>query len=88
MVATAIFTGTIFVWTTDHTQRKAAKILGSVVTILCLMGWMIARVNSEELILVCLPASMGFGVLASCLLGRSKKTDTGFIDEKIAVFDV
>ena len=36
---------------------------------ICLIVWIIVGVNAEELVLICLPQSVGLGILLSCLLG-------------------
>lgn len=69
VLATAVFTGTTFSWATCERVTNAARILTWACTLIGLIVWIIVGVNAEELVLICLPQSIGLGILLGCLLG-------------------
>jgi len=73
--ATAILTGATFAWMTNKTQKPGAKALGWVVAAIQSVSWMFAAVTIEEFLLVCLPLSVGFGILSSCFFGHKGNKD-------------
>jgi hypothetical protein len=75
--AAAVFTGTTFAWVTNKTQNTRAKALGWAVAAIQFALWMFAAVTIEEFLLVCVPLSVGFGILSSCFLEHRGNKDLG-----------
>ena len=75
--ATAILTASSFSWMTNNTQNPRAKSLGWAVAVMISVAWLFAAVTIEEFLLVCLPLSVGFGILSSCWFGYADDEDVG-----------
>jgi hypothetical protein len=75
--AAAVFTGTTFAWVTNKTHNTRAKALGWAVAAIQSALWMCAAVTIEEFLLVCVPLSVGFGILSSCFLEHRGNKDLG-----------
>jgi hypothetical protein len=88
VLATAAFTGTTFSWVTCKTVTTAAHSLSWACTVICLVVWIIVGVNPEELALVCLPQSIGLGILLSCLFGGKIDGDLILDEEDDSSYDV
>jgi hypothetical protein len=65
ILATAALTGIVFAWAINKNQTRRAKTIGLIVIVSSLVGGMLIGVTAEELLLVCLPQGIGFGIMCS-----------------------
>lgn len=66
--ATAVFTFTIFSSPREKQRHKGPKIFGWLLTVILAVVCMATGVTAEELLLVCIPPSIGIGILSSYVL--------------------